>query len=38
LVCNPFSHNGPNAVYGDVVPIAAREGFRVSYDGMKIQL
>ena len=38
FVCNHFSHNGTNAVYDDFVPIAAREGFRVSYDGMKIQL
>ncbi len=38
FVCNHFSHNGTNAVYDDFVPIAAQEGFRVSYDGMKIQL
>ena len=38
FVSNHFSHNGIHVVYDDFVPIAAREGFLVSYDGMKIQL
>lgn len=37
FVCNHFSHNGLNVVYEDFVPIAAREGFLVSYDGMSIE-
>jgi len=36
FVCNHFSHNGTNVVYDDFVPIAAAEGFLVSYDGMSI--
>ena len=34
FVCNHFSHNGTNVVYDDFVPLAAAEGFLVSYDGM----
>ena len=33
FVSNHFSHNGINAVYDDFVPIAARAGFKVSFDG-----
>ena len=36
FVCNHFSHNGTSVVYDDFVPIAAKEGFLVSYDGMSI--
>ena len=36
FVCNHFSHNGTNVVYDDFVPIAAREGFIVSYDGLSV--
>lgn len=36
FVLNHFSHNGRNAFYDDFVPIAAREGFLVSYDGMTV--
>ena len=36
FVCNHFSHNATNVVYDDFVPIAAAEGFLVSYDGMKL--
>ena len=36
FVCNHFSHNGTNVVYDDFVPIAAKEGFLVSYDGMTV--
>lgn len=35
-VLNHFSHNGLNAVYDDFLPLAQREGFLVSYDGMEI--
>ena len=38
FVSNHFSHNGTNVVYDDFVPIAAREGLLVSYDGMKIRI
>ena len=33
---NHFSHNGI-AVYDDLVPIAAKEDFIVSYDGMTVE-
>ena len=36
FVCNHFSHNATNVVYDDFVPIAAAEGFLVSYDGMTL--
>ena len=36
FVCNHFSHNGTNVVYDDFAPIASREGFVTSYDGMVI--
>ena len=36
FVLNHFSHNGENTVYDDLVPIAQREGFLVSYDGMEL--
>ena len=36
FVCNHFSHNATNVVYDDFVPIAAREGFLVSWDGMTL--
>ncbi len=38
FVCNHFSHNGRHVVYDEFVPIAAKEGFLVSYDGMKITI
>ena len=38
FVCNHFSHNGTHVVYDDFVPLAAAEGFLVSYDGMIISL
>lgn len=38
FVLNHFSHNGENTLYDDLCPIAAREGFLVSYDGMTIEL
>lgn len=37
FICNHFSHNGTsNADYDSFAPIAAKEGFLTSYDGMKI--
>lgn len=36
FICNHFSHNGTHAAYDDFVPIAAREGFGVSFDGMRV--
>jgi len=36
FICNHFSHNGTNVVYDDFVPIALREGFLTSYDGMEM--
>lgn len=36
FVSNHFSHNGGHAFYDEFVPIAAREGFLVSYDGMTV--
>lgn len=38
FVCNHFSHNGIHAGYDDFVPLAAKEGFLVSYDGMLLEL
>lgn len=36
FICHHFSHNC-GAVYDDFVPIAQKEGFLVSYDGMEIE-
>ncbi|MBQ7293877.1 MAG: hypothetical protein IJW79_09080, partial [Clostridia bacterium] len=38
FVCTHFSHNGTNVVYDDFVPIASKEGFIVSYDGMILDI
>lgn len=38
FVLNHFSHNGCNTLYDDLVPIAEKEGFIVSYDGMTAEL
>ncbi len=38
FVCHHFSHNGYNVVYDEFVPIAAKEGFLVSYDGMILHI
>lgn len=38
FICNHFSHNGTDVVYDDFVPIAAKEGFKVSFDGMEIDI
>ena len=38
FVCNHFSHNGISVVYDDFVPVAAEAGFRVSYDGMVLNV
>lgn len=38
FICNHYSHNGTNVVYDDFLPVAGKEGFLVSYDGMKITL
>lgn len=38
FVSNHFSHNGISVVYDDFVLAAAKEGFRVSYDGMILEL
>ena len=38
FVSHHFSHNGINVVYDDFVPIAAKEGFLVSYDGMILNI
>ena len=38
FVSHHFSHNGTNVVYDDFVSIAAKEGFRVSYDGMILNI
>ena len=38
LVLNHFSHNGLNATYDDFAPVAAKEGFLTSYDGMEIEI
>lgn len=36
-VLNHFSHNGIDVSYDDFVPIAEKEGFIVSYDGLTIE-
>lgn len=36
FVLNHFSHNGVNVLYRDFAPLAEREGFIVSYDGMEL--
>jgi phosphoribosyl 1,2-cyclic phosphate phosphodiesterase len=36
FVCNHFSHNGLLACYDDFAPLAAKEGFLTSFDGMEI--
>ena len=38
FICNHFSHNGIHVAYYDFVPIAAKEGFLVSYDGMVVTI
>lgn len=38
FICNHFSHNGTHVVYDEFVPLAAKEGFEVSYDGMIVNL
>lgn len=38
FICNHYSHNGTHVVYDDFLPLAAKEGFLISYDGMKITL
>ena len=38
FICNHFSHNGPNVVYDEFVPIALKEGFMTSYDGMIVRV
>lgn len=35
---NHFSHNGKNVLYEEFQPIAAAEGFEVSYDGMELEV
>ena len=37
FVLNHFSHNGLHACYDDFSPIAAKEGFLTSYDGLEIE-
>jgi hypothetical protein len=34
---NHFSHNG-GAIYDELVPIAAKDGFLTSYDGMEVEI
>lgn len=36
FVLNHFSHNGFHACYDDFAPIAAKEGFLTSYDGLSL--
>ena len=36
FVLNHFSHNGLHSCYDDFAPIAEKEGFLTSYDGMEI--
>lgn len=37
FVLNHFSHNGPDTVYDSFKPIAEKQGFIASYDGMEIE-
>jgi len=37
FICNHFSHNGIHADYESFLPIAGKEGFLVSYDGMTVE-
>jgi len=37
FVMNHFSHNGLSACYDDFAPIAEKEGFLTSYDGMELE-
>ena len=38
FVCHHFSHNGGGVTHDDFVPIAKKEGFDVSYDGLTIEV
>ena len=38
FVCTHFSHNGITCIYDDLVPIAEKQGFIISYDGMIINI
>ena len=35
---NHFSHNGGDTVYEDFSPIAKKQGFITSYDGLEIEV
>jgi len=37
FILNHFSHNGLMACYDDFAPIAAKEGFLTSYDGLELE-
>ena len=38
VIVNHFSHNGTNSVYDEMVPIAKKHSFLVSYDSMQIEI
>lgn len=38
FILNHFSHNGKNASYDEFSPIAEKENFLVSYDGMTVEI
>ena len=38
FILNHFSHNAKNVSYDEFVPIAAAQGFDVSYDGMTVEI
>jgi phosphoribosyl 1,2-cyclic phosphate phosphodiesterase len=38
FLCNHFSHNGYSVVYEEFEPIAKKQGFLTSYDGMEFEL
>ncbi|MBE6580904.1 MAG: hypothetical protein E7650_04715 [Ruminococcaceae bacterium] len=38
FILNHFSHNGKNVSYDEFAPLAAAEGFDISYDGMTVEI
>ena len=38
FILNHFSHNGKHVSYDEFVPLAAAQGFEVSFDGMTVEV
>ena len=38
FILNHFSHNGKSSAYDELSPIAEKENFLVSFDGMAVEI